>query len=240
MKKSHIAILSAAGLLLLTLLVFLVLGRIAIGSGSNLDVGSGRLREVNSEDLVTTQLELDGFAGILVEGAWAVHILQAEEFDIKIEHPDWIESSDLASVSAGMLILGGDEPFEGDDEGYSAWISMPSLALMQIDGAADADFRGFTLENLDIILDGAGRIKGMDSRSDGLNIILRGLGQIDLEDVSTGNAEVNIEGAGEVRLLMDGGILKGSIEGLGSIRYSGDVQEERVSVDGMGRVKRIR
>lgn len=238
MKKSQIAVLGALAFIALVMLVMMGLGRIAVGKAVDFNTNSRSDGQSSSGNSISETLDLDDFDSVLVEGAWKVRIYQSDSFGVDLNYPSDLEAQILASVKGSQLVLGTQNWRTGNGDDLIAYIYMPSLSELQIDGAADASFQGFSENQMSVLLDGAAQIKGYDSEVRDLNVRLQGLGQIDLEGIKAVNAQVNLDGAGEIILDMNGGDLSGSLEGLGQISYSGSVAREDVEVDGLGKVVR--
>lgn len=213
----------------LVMLAVMGIGRIAVGNSVNFNTGS-------RSDSVSETLDLDDFDSVIVEGAWKVSIYQSQDYGVEINYPSNMGDQILASLRGSQLVLGARDWHASSGDDLIAYIYLPTLSELRIEGAADASFQGFSENEMNVFLDGAAQIKGYDSDVADLNVRLQGIGQIDLEGVEAVNATVNLEGAGEIKLDMKGGELTGSLEGLGHVSYSGFVSDEDVRVEGLGKV----
>lgn len=237
MKKSQIAVLGALGLIALIMLVMMGLGRIAVGNSVDFNSNNGSDNSSSSGGNISETLDIDDFDSVVVKGAWKVRIYQSQDIGVEVNYPSSMANQLLAESKGSQLILGAQDWHAGNGDDLIAYIYMPSLTELRIDGAADASFQGFNENEMNVFLDGAAQIKGYDSEVKDLNVRLQGIGQIDLEGVQAVNAKVNLEGAGEIKLDMNGGELTGSLEGLGHVSYSGFVSVEEVEVEGLGKVE---
>lgn len=238
MKKSQIAVLGALVFIAVIMLVMMGLGRIAVGKSVDVNSNSRSDSRSSSGENISETMALDDFDSIVVEGAWKVRIYQSEDFGVEVNYPSSMEVQDLATLRGSQLVLGAQDWQKGSGEDLVAYIYMPNLSELRIDGAADASFQGFNENKMNVFLDGAAQISGFDSKVTDLNVRLQGIGQIDLEGVEAVHAQVKLEGAGEIKLDMNGGELIGSLEGLGHISYSGFVSDEDIRVEGLGKVER--
>lgn len=245
MKKSHIAIWSVVGFIVLCLLIALIFGRVALGNGRDWEgSNTGYSRSSNHSEssgeagvYIDEELNFEGFDSILVEGLWRLQVDEGSEFSIEVSYPpSWPKGSHVG-MRGETLVLAYPDSGRDPDESAVAWITMPVLESLRVEGVAEADISGFDAENLDLVVEGAAQIKGMDSTVENLTLSISGAGQVDLEDMPTVNADVTLAGAAQVELRMNGGVLEGRLDGIGRIAYSGEVSREDVAIEGLGAVK---
>ena len=239
MKNSHIAILSALGLILLIMLSLLIAGRVILGNSpsaesSNSSINRKESLEGEARDEV---YGFEDFDSVTVEGFWDLKIEQGAEYSVAVSYPGSWGQTSVVEASGQTLILGFPENHRDVDESAVARVVMPELAALRIDGFGSVSFSGFDCNDLTTVIEGAGQVTGRDSAARNLEVEVNGAGQVDYEDLTSIDAEVILDGAGQVKLLMDGGRLTGRIDGVGRVVYSGEVSAERISVGGMGRVK---
>jgi hypothetical protein len=239
MMKSQVFVLTAAAIIVLAMVVLIGIGRAAVGKAGISESRSGRIDYSDADGVTTESMDLGGFTQVVVEGAWTVKVSQADVFSTEIRYSPSMKDRVNVRVEGKGLVLGVREYSGRSGDRMTAEISMPALDKIQVIGAAHAEFGGFDSPALDVIIDGAARIRGFDSEVKQLKVKLNGLGQVDLSDVASIDADVALDGAGEVVLSMNGGVLKGSLDGLGKIRYSGQVRDEKINVDGLGSVERL-
>lgn len=232
MKGSHIAVLSALGLLLV--LIFVVSGTIFVAPASAHDENVSGAKEKQSETM-----ELKDFDRVEIGGMWTVQIIQSESFSVELSYPKMYENRLLVEVDGSTLLLDykGDNISFQDKEESSAIVRMPSLVQLGIEGIADVRIEGFDENRMQIDVEGASEVMAYSSTVDTLKVALEGVGNVNLEGLVSVDAEVHLEGLGQINLSMAGGILEGSLEGLGTIVYGGAVREENIEVDGLGSVK---
>lgn len=87
----------------------------------------------------------------------------------------------------------------GRHEGLEVTITAPDVSRFVLEGQGDLDLNGVDLENLAILVEGAGDITA-NGRAAALALTIAGAGDGDLEDLAVQTAEISIDGAGEVDL----------------------------------------
>ena len=239
MKTSQKALLSAVGAVALGIIFIVAYIRIVAGS-SYAEDGGEVLHDLG--DRTTKTIDVRDFHGVVVRGGWDIVVKQGENWNVKITYPENMEKYLDIEVEDEHLVLGLHNVRSGkrDKELHlKAELTMPRLEYLEVAGAADLEFKGFSGENLHIMLAGAANIEGYRSDFEKLELRLNGAGRVDLEEVEVHDAEVSLAGAGDVQLNMTGGVLSGSLAGVGSIRYHGTIAENRVGVFGVGGVKKM-
>jgi hypothetical protein len=242
MKKSQIAVLSAAGVLVLVVAAAVIVARIMI---AQIDAGdySGRIPPApdSGQPGVTGDLDLTGFSRIDARGHWQIMLERGADWDVSLSYPESMRDRLRVRVDGDRLVLGyrGGSGFRwfGNDESVTARIVLPELSAVDLAGAGTIDMTGFNGDQLTINASGASEIKGHDGRYEDLNIIVSGAGDVNLTDMPAVNARVVLSGAGQVTLTMDGGTLGGTVSGVGQIKYHGTVSEQNVVTSGFSSVE---
>ncbi len=188
------------------------------------------------ENEITRDYRFEDFNAVEFSGNWKISIASGTEYRVSVTAPSNLLDRIEIKQDGMTLDVTNSYDFVFKEGSVSIRITMPELEGMTVSGAVDLDFRGFTGENLKMILSGAGRIRGLESRYDNLELVCSGAGQLDFTDCLSVNADVSLSGAGEVLLTMDGGVLGGNISGMGSVEYGGTVKENRLKVSGLGNV----
>ena len=231
MKKSQIALLSVAG----------TLGAIIIVSTGVFRVALSQVDPEPPGDPVTRSLDLEGFRGIAVEGAWRVTVTQGDEWQVEVTHPSNREID--AYVDGDLLRLDRRGsfgwPWRTRNTRVSAEIVMPELEDLHLAGASRLEVSGFEGERLEMEIAGAVEIVGRDGRYEELELSIAGASEVDLRELVVVDAELDLAGASEVVLAMDGGVLSGSLAGAGSVDYYGTVAEEEVRIAGAARIRHV-
>lgn len=232
MRKSHIAMLSAVGVVVLGTVAFASVIRVALSEGAE-------VREVG--DRIDQRLELRGFDRIGIEGSWTVTVRQGAEWAVQVSYPEGVEDDFDVRVEDGRLVLEYARPgfwWFGRGADLDAEIVMPQLSALDLAGAAELDLSGFEGDRLEIDVAGAADMRGRASRYSSLELSVSGAADVDFRDLVVTDARVNLAGASDVTLGMDGGVLSGQIAGAGSVEYFGEVREESVSISGLADVSR--
>ncbi len=236
MKKSQIALLSVLGFLLVVILAALVFARTVAGNGRDWEKGSSESRHSRTSEYVDRDYDLENFSIISVEGLWEIRVKEGAGYAVNVSYPESWEGGEVF-VSGDEIVFGYPTNRSEPDESATAVVTMPDLTGISVGGAASVTFDGFDMAVLDIDIEGAAQLKGLNSEVENLRVYLKGVGHVDFEDLESENAEVLMDGAGGVTLNMTGGMLTGRIDGVGRISYIGEVASEKVSVDGLGKVK---
>ncbi|MCG8453256.1 MAG: DUF2807 domain-containing protein [Spirochaetales bacterium] len=233
-RTSHIAIAALGGVLVAILLIAVF--TFASAGGAFRDEDGGHQNQ--GALVVRVRDDLRNFSKVRVEGAWTITIRQGDEFSVQLEVPE--SASQMAYVRNETLVFKSLnwKSLNSNGQGLDAYVTMPKLTKISLNGAGDLSFTGFDESHIEVNVDGAGGVTGMESSADSVKIELDGVGEVDFGDVLTKDATVNLDGLGGVTLRMDGGILDGRINGLGGISYYGQVQREQVKINGLGEVKR--
>ena len=233
MKQSEVAVLSAAGVVVLVLVVMIAYLRVAIGDAKDVD----EVVLVDLGERITEARNLDNFDSISVSGAWELDIKQGDDWHVQLTYPKNISQYLEIEVDNGKLHLGLEGVKSGKgkkDLHLEAKITMPALKTFDVAGAGNFKFKGFSGDKLSMTLAGAANIEGEEGRFANLDLQASGAGRVDLKEVKVHDANINLAGAGDVELTMDGGVLAGTVAGVGSIRYYGTIADNRVNVFGIG------
>ena len=239
MKQSEFAVLSAAGVVVLVLIVMIAYLRVAIGDVKDTD-------DVVLDDLgerITEARSLVDFDSISVSGAWELDIKQGDDWHVQLTYPKNISQYLEIEVDNGKLRLGleGINSSKGkSDLHLEARITMPALQALEVAGAGDFRFQGFSGDKLAMSLAGAANVEGADGEFKQLDLQASGAGRVDMKEIKVHDANINLAGAGDVVLTMDGGVLSGNVAGVGSIRYFGTISDKQISMFGMGVVKQMK
>jgi len=245
MRTSQIALLSAAGALVLTMMVVIAAARFNVRAIEPAQTKGFIPVPRELGERVTREVALRDFSGLALQGPWDVNVQQGAEWSVELEHPDNITSELNVEVRNGQLLLEWNGP-QGDRRSslgrrtpLFARVVMPRLDSVRIVGTSQTEFDGFGGERLEVHVSGAANVVGEDSRYASLDLAVSGAGRVDLREATFTDAHVDLAGAADVELSMNGGTLSGSLAGAGNIRYRGSVAEERVDVSGFGRVRRV-
>jgi Putative auto-transporter adhesin, head GIN domain len=247
MKNSQIALLSAFGVVLLVILAAAVAGRLILQSvqSGDYDYDRDAAPRAAAPSSSSGDFDLEGFTQIDARGIWKIRLEQGEDWDVQLTYPERMADRLDVHVENGRLVLGYDTGRRswwggfGGGERFEARIVMPEIQSIDLSGASEIDFSGFSGDALSINSSGASEIDARDSRFDTLSLTVSGAGDVDLGDVPVGDARVVLSGAGSITLDMDGGELSGTVSGAGKVRYHGTVSRQSVVVSGFSSVDHV-
>jgi hypothetical protein len=247
MRKSQIAVLAAAAAVILIIVGAIVGARIIVAQlGTGEYGGEPQRSEPRAANLASGDLDLSGFDRIDARGIWEVSLTQGPDWNVSLQYSDAIADELRVRVEGDRLVLGYDE-----HEGFSWWrgfgfgghdrvvatITMPALEAIDLSGASEVNFSGFSGQTLDINASGAAEINGSDGSYEELALIVSGAGDVNLRDLVVDDARLVLSGATDATLNMNGGALSGTISGAGSVRYRGTVSEQNVVISGFSSVE---
>ena len=250
MRKSQIAVLSAAAAVALIIVGAIVAARIIVAQISTGEYGerAADRSEARVANLAADDLDLSGFDRIDARGTWEVSVTQGAEWDVSLEYSDEVADELRVRVEGDRLVLGYDEhegfswwrgfDFDGPDK-VVATITMPALEALDLSGATEIEFSGFSGQELGITASGAAEINGSEGSYQELTLVVSGLSDVDLGELVVDDARLVLSGAGDVTLNMNGGALSGTVSGAGNVRYRGSVRQENVVTSGFTSVEPI-
>ena len=246
-KKSHLIMLVALGLLGMFVITLIGLSRGSISYSESGDIGTRVIVDFN--DQTSGNYDIKDFNSVVLNGAWEVDLIYGDDWEIELSYPRELENEIEVVREGNRLVLDSSQPhvwawnFFNKNHGsqtFSARITMPELREIDIKGTSDLEFSGFEGEKLIIVISGAGNVEGDDGHYETLSVTMSGAGNVDARDVIVVDADVTISGAGNITLNMDGGVLSGDLSGFGNIEYFGSVSDEDVNISGFGDVSKRR
>ncbi|CAN5825409.1 head GIN domain-containing protein [soil metagenome] len=110
----------------------------------------------------------------------------------------------------------------------------PELDTVVLGGSGSIEAGELTAEELDVQLDGSGRITATGTVVD-LEVSLSGSGRVALFDLRAQDADVHLDGSGDVQVTATGE-LDADLNGSGTITYDGSPEQISTDVDGSGEV----
>jgi hypothetical protein len=240
MRKSQIAVLSVAGVLVVLVAGGVIAARIILAQIAAGGYEGGEVPRSSGGPTVAGNLDLSGFDRIDARGNWQITLVQGPDFDVGLSYPERMRDRLRVRVEDERLVLayeGRSFGWFGNNDSVKARIVMPELGAVELAGAGTVDMTGFSGDQLVINASGASEIKGHDGRYEDLRVNLSGAGDVDMTDMPAVDARVVLSGAGQITLTMDGGELTGTVSGVGQIRYHGTVSEQNVVASGFSRVE---
>lgn len=195
------------------------------------DLGS-QVRQTRSVSRFT-RLELDGIGH--------VHVAQGAEESLTVEAPEqlieWIETR----VDGDTLRFSLRAGFRRHDVGkvpIRYEVGMRDVGELGICGAGSITTGPLHCGDLELEIDGTGKISIPEVAADALTLRIDGAGTIDIGRSDVPRQRINIGGAGHVVLEeTHGDTLTTDVDGAGTIDASGTMCEIRVGLNGMGTLR---
>lgn len=184
----------------------------------------------------TESRKASGFTSVVGVGSEEIVIQVGKPFAVTVTGDDNIVPLIETKVQGTTLRVGGKSNYS-TKKGVRVTVSMPSLASMRLLGSGTMSATGLAAKNLDIVLDGSGRMSAT-GRVDSLKSELNGSGEIDLTKLGVSSADLVLAGSGRMRADVRDR-LDATIAGSGEIVYRGTPKVNQ-SVTGSGAIRRER
>jgi hypothetical protein len=194
-----------------------------LGRASADDIAS----ETRTIDARTTRLHLDGMMNLVVrQGATPALTIFAEKRTI----------ADIVTSQRGdTLVIDTDvHGFRSGKNAIRAELTIPKLRDIRSEGVGTIDVRGFSGEQLDLSLEGAGRMNVVvDYRT--VRATLGGVGNIDLWLETSDEVRFDLQGAGYLTVGGSTRSLKATLGGLGGLNAQRlQAQDVSLELSGLG------
>jgi hypothetical protein len=195
-------------------------------AGCAADSGPGR----------TESRAVGNFHAIELRGAAQMQVEAGRGPALSITAGERVLQGTSAEVRDGVLVILVRERGGWFQRGPAAklLIQAPTLDSVHISGAGDFTLNDVSGGNLDIVLEGAGRLEARGTVG-ALTARLDGAGHADLGGLAATDAEVAVNGAGKLELQVTG-TLTAEVNGVGSITYTGNPQKVVPAVHGVGSI----
>ena len=250
MRKSQIAVLSVFAGLIVVIVAMIVAARIIVAQIQSSEYAgappSGARDTERTAQRAAESLDLTGFERIDARGTWEITLRQGADWDVELDYSPDLEERLRVRVDGDRLVLAYERgnwswwrDIGGNRNRVAATIVMPALEAVDVSGAAELRFTGFSGEALAITVSGAADIDGSDGRYEALDLTVSGAGDVNLGDVVVDDARLVLSGAADVMLNMNGGDLSGTISGAGKVRYRGSIDTQNVSMSGFSSIEPI-
>ncbi|MDL2257243.1 DUF2807 domain-containing protein [Bacteroidales bacterium OttesenSCG-928-I14] len=219
-------------------------------------VGCEKDRTILKEDITIPQ----DIKGIVVGGSWDVVVVQDEKSSASIEYSAFLEDDILAVVEEdGYLYLGMKNTVGVRRKDAVAYVNAPTIELIKLSGASDADFTGkFYNENCTIDISGSSDMEGfyftgysleieiggasdcnMSGEVNNVSLTCNGSSDVKALDLYTNTLDVNINGSSDAKMSVSYKIT-GSISGASSLEYRGNPDVSEVKLSGASELKQVR
>jgi hypothetical protein len=217
------------------------------------------LRKAEGTERRSEEREVSGFDSVEFDGWGALTIEQGDEYALTVSGADELLDRLETEVRGDTLRISMAPKteiwfFGTPDRDIEMKLTVPELSRLEVngagaveldgiegdslelelDGAADVNGVDFDLEDLSVVLSGAGHVE-LDGRADRQSVDISGLGAFDGSELEGRDGEVMMSGAGAATVWVTD-TLEVDLTGLGSIEYYGDPDVETGRMDGAGSI----
>ncbi|MDB5916014.1 MAG: hypothetical protein JWR40_248 [Massilia sp.] len=185
--------------------------------------------ETRAIDARVVRVKLDGVVDLkLKQGPVALLVISGDKR--YLARTTTVQSGDTLTIdseSHGFKLLRSDGHIRAE-------LTLPKLREVSSESLGWTEIAGFTGDQLDLSLDGAGSMKVVsDYRI--VNASLGGLGSMNIKGVNSDGIDLNLQGAGYVTLSGRSKWLKAHMGGLGSLHAQGfDADTVNLDLSGLG------
>lgn len=202
----------------------------------------------------TSERDLDtNYTGITIEGAFDLHIVQDQDYDIKIECSQNLLPYISTTTSNGELFITEENNRIRDNSPRRIYVNKSYLLRIRNDGSGNVigslapatklnlENRGSgnmtinstTEEHVFVFNDGSGDFQ-LSGNTKNLIIEIRGSGNVEAFDLQAINGNIEIDGSGDVMVNVEESLIV-SINGSGDVVYMGNPSLQ-VNIQGSGNV----
>lgn len=156
---------------------------------------------------------------VKVEGPVDLQLRQGPVAALVISGDKALLSRVSTNQQGDLLTIGTDKKgfkFNRKKHGLRAELTLPALRELASDSFGATDVAGFSGDQIDLTLDGAGSMK-VHANYRVVNAVLGGVGSMQVQCGDVEGMDVNLRGAGVMTVRGSGKWLKGSLGGLGNL-----------------------
>ena len=189
---------------------------------------------VGSGKLVSRDVHVASFDGILVTGSAAVVITQDSTEGVRVVADDNIIDRVTVNVAGGTLAIGLQQGSYHNTT-VTVYVSMKSIHRLECVGAAEFSVSApIVTDALACTISGAGQIDLLGTATD-QTIVISGAGEVHNFGLTSVHSSVSITGTGNVQVNVTGQ-LDATISGTGSVVYSGNPPNVHRQISGVGSI----
>ncbi len=199
------------------------------GEETEIRKGSGQLE--------SKSYALSGFDTVVSQGIDTV-INSGEQFAVKVTSDsqllEYVEVRKRGDVLEIFLV-----PGHYESTSFKVDITMPSLRSVSQRGVTRLTVNGFIEPEMEVIMQGAGEVRGTGSEFANLVLHSQGTGSLDLTGSKISNAELHAAGAVNIRLAFGekAGQISGEMLGASELSYCG-TPENTITISGVADIRR--
>jgi hypothetical protein len=186
-----------------------------------------------SGKVVSEDRKVGEFSEVELRGAGELDIEVGPAVKVTIKTDDNIAKLVETRVEGGKLIIDTKEPVSPTE--YKIVIQTPSLELLEIQGAGDANVRGIHGKSFAAKISGAGGLV-LAGKVEQATFSIRGAGDVSAYELDAESVEASVSGAGQIHVSASK-TLDADLAGAGEIRYRGNPTVTK-SVDGAGSIEK--
>lgn len=214
-------------------LYFLMLAGSVVLMSCNKDVLKGE------GAIITQPVNVTGFTSVKVNGSTDVHIIKGTNFNVeKKGYANLLQHLDM-NVVGGVLQIGFNDVTNVKNNNTEAFITMPSLIGVGINGNCNFDITGnFTENKVNVDINGYGEVYFNGGSANEFSTIINGNGLIKAFSFSAIKASHKITGNGKTESTVTE-TLEANISGKGTIYYKGDPTNVTSNISGQGQLVKL-
>jgi hypothetical protein len=188
---------------------------------------------------ITQPVNVTGFTSVNVNGSTDVHIIKGTNFNVeKKGFANLLQHLDMVVVG-GVLHIGFNDVTNVENDNTEAFITMPSLTGIGINGNCNFDITGnFTENKLTVDINGYGEVHFNGGSANEFTSIINGNGLIKAFSFSVIKASHKIIGNGKTESTVTE-TLDANISGKGTIYYKGDPTNVTSNISGQGHIIKL-
>jgi hypothetical protein len=185
--------------------------------------------------MTTYEIDVTGFTGVDIGGAYSLTFRQSPTFSVTLEIQENLFRHVNTSVRGGMLFIDSNRTFNTTAGNTPRLvITAPDLNELNVSGAVNANIHT-DANRLAIDVSGAANLN-LSGSAHRLDITATGAANVNAFDMHAVNASINLAGAGNADMYASE-TLDVTVSGVGRVRYDGDARVTR-NVMGLGSVTR--
>ncbi len=234
MKTSNRILIGVGSAVVVVAVLAVITARIIMGDTVNVQLSDGPRIFTGPE--TTKRIDVKDFTGIAASGAWIITLKEGADYSLAVTAPQDLMGRMDVYAGSQMLHLGLKPGVTSANHRLYARITMPSLRKLELSGANQASFSGFSGGQLSIECSGAVAVSGSEGSYDRVEVTASGASSVMFRNLPTTSADVRLSGAGQAELNMKGGPLTGQLSGAGKVTYWGTVSSQTIKTSGIGSV----
>lgn len=174
-------------------------------------------------DVVEKAMDFSDFTGITVEGAAHIDFIRSDEFNVAVSANQEVFDYLDYRLKGRDLVIATKDHVNISATLYKVLVQTPFIRTINIEGAAEIHFPGGyrSDENLEIEIDGAGKLDFNGIEVPTLDLNINGAGEFALNNIKVENLVVDLKGAGRGTVTGTADNAKLSVAGTANIDASG-------------------